>query len=121
MRTWFLASTLIVGALAAALPAAAANLPAGFRVRHQHALDGCDGFLIFTEKVISFESSEAPTHSAQWRLVEVATLESPNRRTVEVESITGERAEFTLVRGDLSEELYREILERIKETKTPSE
>lgn len=118
MRICFPALVLILGLLGAALPSnAAGDLPAGFRVRHQHTLDGCDGFLIFTDKVISYESTANPGHSAQFRLVEVASLESPNRRTVEVESVTGRREEFTLVRGDLSEELYERILGQIQEAK----
>jgi len=117
MRPLFPILALALGLFAAPL-AAAANLPAGFRVKHQHTLDGCDGFLIFTDKVISYESSSSPAHSAQWRLVEVESLKSPNRRTVEIKSVTGRREEFTLVTGDLTEDLYRRIIERIEEVKT---
>lgn len=119
MRSCVLALSLLLGALSAAAPVlAAGDLPAGFRVRHQHALDGCDGFLIFTEQVVSYESSDTPAHSSQWRLAEIKALASPNRRTVELEAVTGEKDEYTLVRGDLSDELYQRILKRIEEVKS---
>jgi hypothetical protein len=107
------------GAAPAAAPAAAAAgqpAPEGAKVfpaSHNHRIGSCSGRLLITADRLSYESTDAVSHSRRWELKQIREISLPNPYELNIRPFGESNYKLRLEGSGMDPQTYKELVDRI--------
>jgi hypothetical protein len=107
------------GAAPTAAPAsgaAAQPVPEGAKVfpaSHNHRIGSCTGRLLITADRVSYESTDAVSHSRRWELKQIREISLPNPYELNVRPFGESNYKLRLEGSGMDPQTYKELVDRI--------
>ncbi len=114
VTSWYGAAPAMAAAPAAG--AAAQPAPEGakvFQASHNHRLGSCHGRLIITADRVSYESTDAVSHSRRWELKQIREISLPNPYELNIRPFGEGNYKFRLEGSGMDPATYKELVDRI--------
>ncbi|GIU77687.1 MAG: hypothetical protein KatS3mg005_0925 [Bryobacteraceae bacterium] len=103
-------------AAAPASSAAAQSVPEGAKVfpaSHNHRIGSCSGRLLITADRLSYESTDAVSHSRRWELKQIRDISLPNPYELNVRAFGEGNYKIRLEGSGMDPQTYKELVDRI--------
>lgn len=115
LASWKQESEAVVGPPARLTEAATAG---SYRAQHNHFVTGsCEGHLIITDELVSYESLSRAEHSRQWKLGEIQEISRKNPYRVSINPFSGSEYDFRLLQDRMPNDQYKQLSASIAEAR----
>lgn len=84
-----------------------------FQASHNHRMGSCNGRLLIAADRLSYESTDAVSHSRRWELKQIREISLPNPYELNVRPFGEGNYKFRLEGSGMDPQTYKELVDRI--------